>query len=125
MPEIRLGPQGREIKLPAPRFRASPSWTVRLQRNIEKVIMADGSAQYIFKNVELKEWAFEWDLMTRAELDDFVWLSRFKEALRFKNTWDDETWYQVVMLHFDFWPLIDVHTDDVRYKIHITLEEVR
>lgn len=87
--------------------------------------MADGSAQYIFKHVELRQWAFQWDVLTRAEFNEFIWLSRFKTSLRLQNTWDDETWYTVVMTIFDYEPLIDVHTDEVRYKVDITLDEVK
>lgn len=125
MPEIRLGPAGQEIKLPAPRYRSALSWPIHIQRNIDRRVMADGSARYNFRPVELRRWPFIWDLLTRAELDDFLWLSRFKTKLRFQNTWDDETWYTVVMTTFDYEPLVDVHTDEVRYMVRLTLEEVK
>jgi hypothetical protein len=125
MPDIKLGPVGQELTLPKPRYRSGPSWPIMIERNIEEAEMSDGSYNYNFKSEERHVWPFEWDLLTRAQLEDFEWLRRFKTSLHFQNTWDDETWYTVIMTSYEREPLIDVHTDEVLFRVRLTLKEVK
>jgi len=124
MPDIKLGPIGQEITLPKPRYRSGPSWPVVVRAGLEEAEMADGSIKVNFKTNEPRHWAFDWDVLTKAELDDFIWLSGIKARLHFQNTWEDETWYMVAITNYEHEPLIDVHTDDVRYRVRMALKQV-
>jgi hypothetical protein len=125
MPDIKLGPAGQELILPKPRYRSGPSWPIAVERSIEEAEMSDGSFRYNFKSEERQVWSFEWDLLRRTQLEDFEWLRRFKTSLQFQNTWDNETWYTVVMTAYEREPLVDVHTDEVLFRVRLTLKEVR
>jgi len=124
MSDIKLGPVGQEITLPRPRYRSGPSWPVVVRASLEEAEMLDGSIKVNFKANEPRRWAFEWDVLTKAELDDFIWLSGFQTSLHFQSTWEDETWYTVAITNYEHEPLIDVHTDAVRYRVRIALKKV-
>lgn len=124
MPDIKLGPVDQELTLPRPRYRSAPSWPIDVERNVIETEMLDGSYDYEFKDKERHVWSFDWDLVTAAQLEDFEWLRKFKTILHFQNTWDSETWYTVVIAAYKREPLIDVHTDEVLYRVSMTLKEV-
>ena len=124
MPDIKFGPEGQELTLPKPRYRSAPAWTITTERNIIEQEMLDGSFQYEFKDKERKVWPLEWDVLTRDEADDFEWLKSFKTSLRFQNTWDNDTWYTVIISSYELEPLIDIHTDEIKYRVRMILKEV-
>ncbi len=123
MGEIKLGPVGREITLPTPRFRGSLNWPVTVERSVEEAQMSDGSFRVNFQRYDRQVWPLEWDLLTAEELEDFEWLRGLRESLHYQNTWDSEAWYTVYIAEYERQPLVDLETEGL-YRVRMTLKEL-
>ena len=123
MASIWLGPSGSETKLPEMMSMGRPpSWPVSTKKQMEKARMSDRSIKVAFFE-DLKVFQIRYGFLTNAELTIFKNLNALKQILRFKNEYEEDVWYTVVITEFSHDPeRMDIRQLD-RYKISMTLEE--
>ena len=124
MANVYLGPSGSETRLPTLMFMGSPpSWSVSTKKQGEKTMMSDGSYRWNFLGTK-KVFQAEYGFLTNAQLTIFKDLNDLDQVLRFKNEFEEDVWYNVVINAFDHDPeRTDIRQLD-RYKISMTLEEI-
>ena len=123
MADIWLGPSGSETKLPEMMFMGSPpSWPVSTKKQIEKARMSDRSIRVAFFG-DLKVFQIRYGFLINTELTIFKNLNALNQILRFKNEYEEDVWYSIVITSFSHDPeRTDIRQLD-RYKISMTLEE--
>ena len=114
----KLGPAGAEITLP-PITVALP---VTVGKNIERAEMSDGSGRYNFLK-GYKVWEPRFPKLTKTELDDLIYLRSLNQILRWQDTDESTTWYDVVITNFSYDSVDPISTTKL-YKATMTLEEV-
>lgn len=126
MAVIRLGLSGSEITLPTMRWLEGnqPDLPVSIHKQIEEAKMSDGSSRWaIYPNSKKREFVWEHGYLSKTELGQIETLSDLNQILRYQNNNEDATWYEVIMISFDYGP---VRTDILsleRYWCRIVLKE--
>lgn len=124
MTSILLGPEGDEERLPTlEAFGSIPTWTVKTKIQSTKSKMSDGSYKWAFFDHK-KVFQASFGNLTNTELSIFKTLNALNQILRYKNEFEEDVWYDIVMSDFSHDPeRIDMRQID-RYRIKMTLEEV-
>lgn len=124
MASVFLGPSGDEEKLPTLEALGTiPTWTVQTKIQSTKSKMSDGSYQWDFFDHK-KVFQVSFGYLTNTELSIFKTLNALNQILRFKNEFEEDVWYDIVISDFSHDPeRVDVRQLD-RYRIKMTLEEI-
>ena len=124
MPNVFLGPEGRETTLPHVSFIGSiPSWLVSTKKQYEKATMSDRSYMYAFFGTK-KVFQIEQGFLSASDLAIQLALNALNQILRYKNEHEEDVWYEVVITNFSHEPVrMDLRQLE-RYKVSMTLEEV-
>ncbi len=124
MARVYLGPEGSETRLPDLTFLGSPpSWPVSTKKVAEKVQMSDGSFRWAFFGTK-KVFQIEYSYLTSAELTIQKDLNELNQILRFRNSNEENVWYEVVMTGFSHEPSrMDIRQLQ-RYKTSFALEQI-
>lgn len=124
MASVWLGPEGSETLLPAVEFIESPpSWTVSTKKQAEKVRMSDGSYRWNFFGTK-KVFGIGFGYLSNANLAILKALNELNQILRFKNEYEEDVWYEVVISDFSHEPeRMDIRQLD-RYKNTMTLDQI-
>jgi len=84
--------------------------------------MSDGSIKVAFFGT-LKVFQVSYGYLNSAWLEAFKALNELKQILRFKNEYEEDVWYHVLMSDFSHEPeRMDIRQLE-RYKISMTLKE--
>ena len=94
----KLGPLGSEYALPS----IAIVLPVTIRKKVELVEMIDGSLRPGFSGKEHKEWEIRFPKITKAQLDDLIYLRKLSEILRWQNPDESYTWYDVVISDFKY-----------------------
>lgn len=123
MPNVYLGPSGSETKLPRLTWLGSPpSWPTSTSKNVEEATMSDGSIKVAFFGT-LKVFQISYGYLDSTWLEAFKALNELNQILRFKNGYEEDVWYHVLMSDFSSEPeRMDIRQLE-RYKISMTLKE--
>lgn len=123
MSNVYLGPSGSETKLPRLTWLGSPpSWSTSTSKNVEEATMSDGSIKVAFFGT-LKVFQVSYGYLNSTWLEAFKALNELKQVLRFKNEYEENVWYHVLMSEFSHEPeRMDIRQLE-RYKISMTLKE--
>jgi len=124
MASVRLGPEGNETRLPRLESMGTiPAWPVSTDKQAEKATMSDKSFRWaFFQTKRVFEIAF--GFLTTAQLATLKALNELNQVLRYKNEFEEDVWYEVVISRFSHEPeRMDIRQLE-RYKVTMTLEEV-
>ena len=123
MPSVWLGPSGAVEALPGFKYIGSaPAWPVSTKKQAAKVKMSDGSYRWNFFGT-LKVFQVRSGYLTNAELAIFKALNELNQVLLYRNEFEENVEYSVVITSFTHDPeRMDARQLD-RYKISMTLEE--
>lgn len=123
MADVKLGQSGSEVTLPTVQWLGlAPEFPVYYIRQIEEKRMSDGSMRYGFYK-DQREWYLEWGFITKIQLDSILTLCGHKEVLKFQNNYEDATWYDVVIIYFEYRPARSDVRDMDQYYCRIILRE--
>ncbi|MCK4828669.1 hypothetical protein KA005_73745 [bacterium] len=123
MSNVYLGPSGSETKLPRLTWLGSPpSWSTSTGKQVEEAMMSDGSIKVAFFGT-LKVFQVSYGYLNKTWLEIFKALNELKQILRFKNEYEENVWYHVLISDFSSEPeRMDIRQLE-RYKISMTLKE--
>ena len=112
--------------LPPLRWTGSggPSFPHEYSKQAERASMLDGSVRFDVKSKHPRRWRLKWEMLTSAQLGDFIALNEVNGPLYFQNNWEDATWRTVFMSAFDYEPVVTLGPTGCRYSVDLTLEEV-
>jgi len=113
----KLGPLGSEYILPS----IAIVLPVNINKRVERAEMSDGSGRYNFGK-EYRDWAIKFPKLTKAELDDLIYLRSLNQKLRWQNPDESYTWYDVVITEFKY-NSEDPASPTVYYFAFMSLEE--
>ena len=124
MANVYLGPEGSETRLPRLESLGDlPDWPVSTKKQAEKAKMSDGSYRWAFFGTK-KVFYIAYGFLSASWLVTFKALNELNQVLRFKNQYEEDVWYDVVISDFGHDPeRMDIRQLN-RYKITMTLEEV-
>jgi len=114
----KLGPLGSEVTLPG---TLTVSLLVDMPKQVEKARMSDGSFRWAFFQ-EYRTWSLNWTKLTKAQLDTVIALWVLDQILRWQNTDESTTWYDVVITNFSYDSVDPISTTKL-YKATMTLDE--
>lgn len=114
----RLGPAGSEITLPS----IAKALPVTVQKKVELAEMSDGSLMAAYFK-EHKAWEIRFPKLTKAQLDDLIYLRSLNEVLRWQNYDESESWYDVAITDFKY-NTLDSKSPTVYYFASMSLEEI-
>jgi len=122
---VYLGPEGSETVLP--RLEAIgdslPAWPVSTDKQAEKAKMSDGSYRWAFFGTK-KVFEIAYGNLSSTQLETLKALNELNQVLRFKNEYEEDVWYDVVISRFSNEPeRMDIRQLE-RYRVTMTLEEV-
>lgn len=123
MPSVWLGPSGAVDTLPGFKYMGSvPAWPVSTKKEMTKAKMSDGSIRIAFFGTR-KVFQIRSGYLTNAELAIFKALNELNQVLLYRNEFEENVEYRVVITDFTHDPeRMDARQLD-RYKISMTLEE--
>jgi hypothetical protein len=124
---IYLGLNGMEVFLPPLRWRngEAPGVPIDASKSLESATMVNGIKRYNIREKQPRGWAFAWDMLTEAELAEFVTLQGYNSRLHFLNTWEGTTWRWVVISEISTEPVVKLGgAVDNRYRVGLALKEV-
>lgn len=115
------------VKLPPIRWTGGgdPGIPADYGKRIDRAEMLNGGQRFNFREKHPKRWAFEWQMLTAAELGGLKDLNDELSALWFQNNWEDATWREVVIAEFEYTPVLRVGPTGCRFHLRMTLEEVK
>lgn len=124
MANVFLGPEGSETLLPAVEFIESPpSWSVSTKKQAQKVQMSDGSYRWAFFGTK-KVFGIGFGYLSNDDLAILKALNELNQVVRFKNLYEEDVWYEVVISDFSHDPeRMDIRQLD-RYRTTMTLEQI-
>ena len=124
MPSVWLGPSGSLTTLPGLKWIGRPpSWPVSTKKVMEKATMSDGSLSVAFFRTR-KVFQIRAGFLTNAELAIYKAHNELNQVLLYKNEFEEDVEYRVVITNFTHDPeRMDIRQLD-RYRISMTLEEV-
>jgi len=124
MASVKLGLSGSEITLPTPQWIGgnTPSFPVTSNKQIEEKRMSDGSSRYGFYQ-DKYDWTLMWGFMSKTDLDIIKTLRAYNQTLHFQNNNEDSTWYNVIMVSFNYSPARPDIRQLGRYIVTITLKQ--
>jgi len=123
MSTVYLGPEGAETLLPSVQWIGTPpSWPISVDKQIQKAIMADGSARRAFFLTK-RRWGIGWGWLSKANLDIINNIYLLNQVLHFQNNFVDATWYDVITLSLSYDPQRVGFRQCGRYSLELTLEE--
>jgi hypothetical protein len=124
MADIYLGLEGSEVTLPQANSipGSIPNLPVGYQKQLDKKTMVDGSTRFNSKTYHPRTWALSWDQLPIASITALITLANYNVRLRFKNEWIDASYHWVMVVKFEFSPVVFRGT--VMYKAAMELEEV-
>ncbi len=125
MAVVKLGPSGSETTLPIMEWMKGnkPDLTVETEKQIEMETMTDGTIRYaMFQNKRIFPLFF--GFITFAQLTVLKNLQALNQTLRYQNTFEDTTWYNVIILTFNHSPAEVSIRQMGYYKCSMTLMEV-
>ena len=123
MPSVWLGPSGGVVALPGFRYIGSaPAWPVSTKKEMKKAKMSDGSIRVAFFGTR-KIFQIRSGYLSNTELGVFKTINESNEILYYRNEFEEDIEYRVVVTEFTHDPeRMDIRQLD-RYKISMTLEE--
>ena len=123
MPSVWLGPSGAVAALPGFKYIGSaPAWPVGTKKQMTKARMSDSSIKIAFFGTR-KVFQIRSGYLSNAELAIFKALNELNQILLFRNEFEENVEYRVVITDFTHDPeRMDARQLD-RYKISMTLEE--
>jgi hypothetical protein len=113
----KLGPSGSEITLPS----IAVALPISVNKKVERAEMSDGSGRWAFFK-EFKGWVVTFPKLTKAQLDDLVYLRSLNEILKWQNEDESYVWYDVVITDFSY-DSKDPNSPTVYYFASMTLEQ--
>lgn len=124
MPNVYLGPEGSETILPNVKFIGSaPPHSVSTIKKIEIAEMSDKSSRVAFFGTK-KVFQIGFGYLSNADLATLKGLNALNQILRYKNQWEEDVWYNIVITEFSHEPeRVDMRVLD-RYVTSMTLTEV-
>jgi len=125
MADILLGPDTEETILPVINWRAgaTPELPVIHHKQVEEVVMSDGSIRLAFFGKK-REWTITWGNLIKADLDIIEGLVDLKQVLKFQNNWEDATKYDVYISAFSHNPIVATYVGTIKYACSLTIREV-
>jgi hypothetical protein len=123
---MKLGISGSEVTLPVLTSLggAVPDTEVRRNKEIQKAVMSDGTPRYAMLAMK-REWPLEWGSLTAAELAQLITLHDLNVALRYQDTSESTTWYNVTIISFNYKQLRGMSSATTRwYSASMTLTEL-
>ena len=126
MPDVYLGPTMSGAPLPPIRWTGggAPDIPIDWPKGAVKSALANGSSRYHPLSHQPRRWKLAWEMLTAAELADFLTLNGYDQELYFQNNWEDATWRLVSIVGFDYDPAVNIGPSGCRYALAIALEEV-
>jgi hypothetical protein len=127
MADIYLGlTAGTAILLPPIRWTGggNPGMPIDHTKQIDKATMLDGSPRFNFRFHHPRRWQLAWEMLTAAELAEFLTLHAYESELAFQNNWMSADWLDVVITAFEPAPVLTVGSVGCRYNLTMTLDEV-
>ena len=123
MPSVWLGPSGSVAALPGFKYIGSaPAWPVGTKKQMTKARMSDSSIKIAFFGTR-KVFQIRSGYLSNAELATFKALNELNQVLLYRNEFEENVEYRVVITDFTHDPeRMDARQLD-RYKISMTLEE--
>jgi hypothetical protein len=125
MANLYLGISGSEILLPTiTGLDSLPNVPVNDIKEIQVSTMGDGSKRYALY-AKKKKWAYSWGFLDADDLATLQGLYALNQQLSFQNGFGGATWYNVVILSFNYDELHNVSSDtDKYYSASMTIAEV-
>lgn len=117
MSTIKLGLSGSEYTIP----NADISLPVNYVKQISRIEMSDGSRRFGFYQ-EYRRWKVRCVKLTKTQLDFIIAEYERKQELRFQNTHESDTWYDVIMMDLDYDSIDPISTTKLYWAMFI-LEE--
>lgn len=124
--DIKLGISGSEVTLPTLNAIgwAVPDAPINRNKEIRKAIMSDGTPRYGMLAMK-REWPLGWGILTAAELAPLITLHNLNVALRYQNNKESATWYDVVIISFNYAELNGISSSTARwYAARMVLTEL-
>ena len=123
MPSVWLGPSGAVASLPGFKYIGSvPAWPVSTKKEMKKAKMSDGSIRIAFFGTR-KIFQVRSGYLNNTELGVFKALNELNQVLLYRNEFEEDATYRVIITSFSHDPeRMDARQLD-RYKISMMLEE--
>ena len=123
--DVKLGISGSEETLPVVRWLEGdkPSFPRRPAKVIESFRVSDGSTRYGFFEKKY-EWSLAWGYLTSTQKDALLALQDLNQQLRFQDNWEDSTWFNVIILDFNYEVMDSSMRNMNCYKAEMILVEV-
>lgn len=123
MPNVWLGPSGAVVSLPGFKYIGNaPAWPVSTKKQMTEAKMSDGSIRVAFFGT-LKVFQIRSGYLTNAELSVFKTINESNEILYYRNEFEENVEYRVIVTEFTHDPeRMDARQLD-RYRISMTLKE--
>lgn len=97
MSTIKIGPSGSEIEIPS----VIVSLPIDYEKQSTRIVMSDGSRRWgIYQG--FRRWTIHCKKLTQSQLDNLIIEYLRIQLLRFQNTYESATWYDVIMVSFSY-----------------------